>query len=367
MFSMFFGSGNLTFPVLIGIEAQSSFIFSVLGFILTGVCLPLIGLLGIMFWEGDKNKYFSKLGKIPSFILTLIMLLLMGPIGIIPRSASLIHGSFETLIPSLSIVVFNFFFCILIAALIWQKNRVIEIIGIYFTPIKLGSIIGLIVISLVVANHTLTSGTPALDNIEAGIKAGYQTLDLIASFFFGSAIYGYIKQKISAQHPNTPESELKESIFKCSVKASFIGGGLLSLCYIGFVILGAKYAPHLADITGQKEKFLMVIAKVAMGNYAGIFVAITLFVSCLATCTIVASLFSDYLYEDIFKKKITREIAIVLTMGLSFTVSLLGFEAIYILLGTLLEWIYPLLMVYAIYMLVTSLMNYNKKNQSAMA
>lgn len=367
MFSMFFGSGNLTFPVLIGIEAQSSFLYAVLGFILTGVCLPLIGLLGIMFLEGDKNKYFSKMGKIPCFMLTLIMLLLMGPIGIIPRSASLIHGSFAALIPDLSIAIFNFFFCILIAALIWQKNRVIEIIGIYFTPIKLGSIIGLIIISLIVAEHTLTSGISVIENIEAGVKAGYQTLDLIASFFFGSAIYGYIKQKITTQNPQADETELKDSIFKCSVKASFIGGALLSLCYFGFVLLGAKYAPHLASITNQKEKFLMVIAKIAMGNYAGIFVAITLFVSCLATCTIVASLFSDFLYEDIFKKRISREIAIVLTISLSFTVSLLGFEAIYVLLGTILEWIYPLLMVYAIYILAISLIKYSKKNQECMA
>lgn len=363
MFSMFFGSGNLTFPVLIGIDAQKSFLYAVLGFILTGVCLPLIGLLGIMFLEGDKNKYFSKIGKMPSFILTLVMLLLMGPIGIIPRSASLIHGSFAALIPNLSIFMFNLFFCILIAALIWQKNRVIEIIGLYFTPIKLGSIIGLIVISLIVADHTLTSGIPIIENVKSGIKAGYQTLDLIASFFFGSAIYGYIKQKITSQHPQATDNELKESILKSSIQASFIGGGLLSICYFGFVLLGAKYAPHLADITHQKEKFLMVIAKVAMGHYAGIFVATTLFVSCLATCTIVASLFSDFLYEDILKKKISREISIILTLGLAFTVSLLGFEAIYILLGTILEWIYPLLMIYAIYIFLISVIKHKKINR----
>ena len=45
LFAFFFGSGNLIFPPKLGFESGQFFIPAILGFILTGVGLPLVGLM----------------------------------------------------------------------------------------------------------------------------------------------------------------------------------------------------------------------------------------------------------------------------------------------------------------------------------
>ncbi len=347
MFSMFFGSGNLVFPVQIGIEAQSSFLFSILGFVLTGVCLPFLGLVGIMQFEGDRHRYFSILTPIPAFLLTLLMLGLMGPLGIIPRCASVSFGGFISLFPSTPLWGFNAAFILVIAALIWQRNRIVEIIGVYLTPIKLGSFILLILIGLLFANSTLQEGPAALYCLTQGVEKGYQTMDLVASFFFGSAIYEYIRSHISQ---DLPLEQKKSHLLSLGIKASMVGGSLLAVCYVGLVILGAKYAPMLVGI--KPESYLMVIAKETLGHYAVAFVAMTLIVSCLATATITASIFADFMQEDVTRNKVNRKIAVIFTLALAYSLSLLGFEGICNFLGSILEWVYPFLMLFALYQMV---------------
>lgn len=344
MFSMFFGSGNLVFPVHIGIDAQQSYLFSILGFALTGVCLPFLGLLGIMQFKGDRVKYFSSLTPIPAFLLTLLMLALMGPLGIIPRCASVSYGGMAALFPSFPLWLFNGLFCLVITMLIWQRNKIVEIIGVYLTPIKLGSFIILIVIGLAVASRSLSTGPSGLSCLTEGVQQGYQTLDLIASFFFGSTIYEYLKSRLSTQYKDT--AILDKKLLSHGIKASLFGGFLLTLCYVGFVLLGAKYAPSLTNIA--KESYLMVIAKESMGSIAVAFVAVTLTVSCLATSTITASLFADFLEKDITRNRLNRKQSIVITMIVSYALSLLGFQGICAFLGQILEWIYPFLMLYAV-------------------
>ncbi len=340
MFSMFFGSGNLVFPILIGAEAQSSYVYAILGFVITAVCVPFLGLLGIMQAQGDRRIYFSTLGKAPAFILTLLMLMLIGPFGVIPRCVSVAFGGFEVIFPTLPLWVFSLVFCLLTTILIWRRNKIVDIIGVFITPVKLGSFILLIIIGLIVSEQHLSAGIAPFLSFKEGIHQGYQTMDLVASFFFGSAIYEYLKGHLSA---DTSEKKL----LKLGVMASLVGGLLLALCYIGFVILGARYGHILAN--APKEALLTIVAQQTLGSYAVPFIAFTLAVSCLATATILATLFADFLQHDIARDKISRPYAIAITIATSYAMSLLGFQGICVLLGTILEWVYPLLIIYAIF------------------
>ena len=64
MFAMFFGSGNLVFPLRLGVESGDSYIASTIGFIITGVAMPFLGLFSVMLYKGDKNKYFGLFDKV---------------------------------------------------------------------------------------------------------------------------------------------------------------------------------------------------------------------------------------------------------------------------------------------------------------
>ena len=126
LFGMFFGAGNLIFPVHMGQLAGTNFIPSAIGFIITGVGLPLLGVacLGISKKDslfnlsslvGDKYKYFF----------TILLYLTIGPFFAIPRCATtsfstgitpLLNGSNEFM-PRL---IFTFIFFAL--ALIFSLN-----------------------------------------------------------------------------------------------------------------------------------------------------------------------------------------------------------------------------------------------------
>lgn len=54
LFALFFGAGNLIFPAAMGQHAGANVWWSVLGFIVTGVGLPLAGVLAIGY-SGCEN------------------------------------------------------------------------------------------------------------------------------------------------------------------------------------------------------------------------------------------------------------------------------------------------------------------------
>ena len=54
LFALFFGAGNLIFPAAMGQAAGSNVWWAVLGFVVTGVGLPLAGVLA-MGYSGCKN------------------------------------------------------------------------------------------------------------------------------------------------------------------------------------------------------------------------------------------------------------------------------------------------------------------------
>lgn len=343
MFSMFFGSGNLVFPLLVGYQSLKNYPYAIIGLLITAVCIPFLGLLGIIQFQGNRKAYFSSLGRVPSFILTFTMLCLMGPLGVIPRCTTVAYGGLAVLYPTLPFWIFSLGFCTLIAALIWKRNKIVSIIGLGLTPLKLGSIILLVVIGLWNGNEILSTVEPPNKSFWLGVTQGYQTMDLIAAFFFACTIYEYLQIRLSQTESTSPSVN---QLFKWGLSASLVGACLLSIIYVGFTLLGAKYAPFLKTVA--PESMLVEIAKQALGHYAMPIVAFILAISCLATAVVLATLFTDFLQTDISHNKLTRPQSIIVTLGLSFGMSLFGFQAICCGLGSILEWTYPLLVVYAI-------------------
>lgn len=58
-FSMFFGAGNLIFPPFVGAQAGSATIPAAIGFIVSAVGLPILGVLAVTF-AGGFDKLASR-------------------------------------------------------------------------------------------------------------------------------------------------------------------------------------------------------------------------------------------------------------------------------------------------------------------
>lgn len=350
MFSMFFGSGNLVFPLLIGTQTLDQYPFSTMGLIVTAVFVPLLGLTSMILYEGNYNNYFSRLGKVPSFILITIMLSLIGPFGVIPRCITVAYGGVSLMFPALPLWLFSLVFCIIIMGLVWQKNRIVEIIGLFLTPFKLGGIALLLLAGLLTGEAPTASSLTSTEAFFKGFMRGYQTMDLIAAFFFSSATYYYLRDHMKGGMAD-PKSLLRPSFVACSIAAA-----ILSLAYIGFVSLGAKYAPLLEGL--RSEEMLSAVAGHALGTYATPVLAFTVAVACLATAVILSSLFVEFLKDDVSKDQLSHPQCIYLTMATTFAMSLLGFAAICDFLEEILVVAYPALIVYALANIANKTMNF---------
>ena len=81
LFAMFFGAGNLIFPTNLGLDSGHFFWPAILAFALTGIGLPL---LGVVVGALDKQGYIGAFNKIsPVFsIIFLIVIFPELPVGV---------------------------------------------------------------------------------------------------------------------------------------------------------------------------------------------------------------------------------------------------------------------------------------------
>lgn len=339
MFSMFFGSGNLVFPLVLGRDVTSLYPYATMGFIVTAVLVPFIGLIGMILYDGNTREYFSRLGRVPSFILVLLILSLMGPLGVVPRCITVAYGGLHILYPTLPYFVFSLIFCSIITILIWRSNRVIDVLGLFLTPFKLGGLMFLMLIGLYYAEPALPGSITEVQSLGKGLTLGYQTMDLMAAFFFSSATVQYLRSHLRPQ-------DGRDQLIRISIVAALIGAIILGLSYVGFIALGAKYAPELSYVA--PESLLVVISQKALGNIALPIVSFTMAIACLATSVILTLLFVEFFQKEVCRDKISEKQSILITVAATFGMSLLGFSKICELLGIILEVAYPALIALAI-------------------
>lgn len=336
LFSMFFGSGNLVFPITVGQESEGHYFLAAMGILSTGVVVPFLGVLGMMLYKGDINSFFSCFGKKGAFLFSFLALALMGPFGVLARCLTVAHGALLLLLPNALLPVTSFCLCVVIYFLALNKNKIVSTLGTFLTPFLLLAIalIAFFGLKQGTSPETITSsGWSALKN---GFFQGYQTMDLLAAFFFSQFIIKHLHSKL------TP-SEGESSLLKHFYKSSLIGAGILSLVYFALVLLGWKYSPLLLNMPPQE--MLGKIAIESLGAIAAPCVCLAVLFACLTTAIVLASLFADFFRSEVTKDKIGNKQALLLTLGICFVISTFDFAGIASFLGPVLEAIYPALIV----------------------
>ncbi|OGN63794.1 MAG: hypothetical protein A3E80_06740 [Chlamydiae bacterium RIFCSPHIGHO2_12_FULL_49_9] len=336
MFSMFFGSGNLVFPLVVGQMSEGHFALAAIGILLTGVLVPFLGILAMFLFNGDSNEFFARLGKPATFWFPLIALSLMGPFGVLARCITVAHGAFRLLVPDTSLWLFSIFFCVVIFLLTIRKNRIVPVLGSLLTPLLLAALALIAIFGLGSVDLPIAADSGGWNSFKDGIFQGYQTMDLLAAFFFSAFVIKHLRN-----HKGTQEDPSKSiSIF---FKSALVGASLLSVIYFVLVLLGAMYAPELASIPPQE--MLGFVAERSLGPLAAPIVSMAVVLACLTTAVVLASLFADFLRKEVSKEKIKAPLAVLITLAIAFFTSTLEFSGIAKMLGPILEVTYPALIV----------------------
>lgn len=343
MFAMFFGSGNLVFPLMVGQIVGEHYWFGMLGFVLTGVMVPFLGLLGVLLNNGSYKNFLSIWGKKLGFVLALIMLLLLGPFGVVPRCITVSYGSFVIITDQLPAPFFNLIMALCLYALCMNQNRVVTILGAVLAPLKILSVIFIIIYGILYASNFSQSLITASTAFTKGIVKGYQTMDLLAAFFFASFMVRHIQQK-------TQKAQLEQYALKTSLFAMLFGGAILSVVYAGLVFLGAAFSEILS--AEAPEMYLSIIALYTLGSAGSFFVSVTIILSCLTTAIALTTVFTEFMHEYVLKKKLSWKATLALSVSTAYAFSILGFSSIASFLGNILSLLYPFLILLTISNLV---------------
>ena len=331
LFAMFFGSGNLTFPLYVGKIAQQQWGIATIGFLLSGVLLPFLGILTMVFTNGNYHQLFEKYGKyFGGKWLIWIFLSVFIPLGGAPRCITVAYASIQPYIPFMPLWIFSLIFCAFIFILVSKPNRILSLLGYVLTPLLLISLA--LLIGSGFYTPSIMSSSKDMPIFFTSFIEGYNTMDMIAGCFFASSIMKLLSTK-----------EKENQRLKLFLHSSFVGVILLAAVYIAMIALAAFHANALQGL--GKEEFLPYLAQYLLGKKLGILSSVIVLLACITTLAALVYVFADFLQNSkiAFFRKGKR--SLLMTFGLVYFMSLIGFANIGKILAPLLQVLYPILIV----------------------
>ena len=285
LFAMFFGAGNLIFPPSLGIEMGKDWLVAGIGFLLTGVGLPLLGVLA--FTKVGRLEDFSV--KISSRFNTLYctaLVFVIGPLFAIPRTGSTtfemgVLPSFPNVNPLVLSIITSIAFFGITLILVIKESKITDIIGKFLTPIIL-----IILAAIAFLGITGNIGTPVDKNITGvfakGFVSGYQTMDALASVIFGVVIVKGLEGK------GIVDEREQRYFLSGSALIAAIGLGLI---YFSLMYLGARVSGVGAFSTTSAALYL---AEITLGSAGKIAFGICVATACLTTSVGLVAIASDW-------------------------------------------------------------------------
>lgn len=346
IFAMFFGAGNIIFPLALGQIALDQTPWGISGFLLTAVAMPFMGLLAMFRYKGKIRLFFNPLGRIPGLVLATLVISLLGPFGAAPRCIALTHSTLSLSFSEIPLILFSISACGLIFLFSYKENHLLKLLGYVLSPLMITLLILVIVKGLIEAPETMLVSTnlSKISHFWNGLTEGYNTMDLLAAFFFTPIVISSLGNSKTDQNLN-----------RFVLMASVIGASLLALIYIGFCYLAYLYAPHLTGIS--KDQLLGAIAIKILGPYAGITVGLTVTFACLTTAIALIAAFASFIEKEILREKVGYVPILIISLLLTFAVTTLEFQGIASLLNPVLEVCYPVLILLTFYNLLKPELN----------
>ena len=278
-FALFLGAGNIIFPPYLGYTAGTELIAAMLGFLLTGVGLPLLGVVACARIGGGLEKLTAILPTRFALIFSVVLFLAIGPLFALPRTAVVSYelgvlpflGESGSL--SLAVLSVAFFAVALYFALF--PGRLVESVGKLITPMLVAV---LVVISVGVFMYPQGElGAPADSMISQGFfngfREGYQTLDALAALVFGVVIINAIRSK-GVTEPG--------QISRYTLIAGLIASIGLSLVYLVLGYIGA-ISHELVAVPDNGAQIISQFVNAVFGAWGRVVLATTVILACLTT------------------------------------------------------------------------------------
>lgn len=348
IFSMFFGSGNVVFPLVLGRETGGMVGYGISGLLVTAIGAPLLGLLGAVLFEGDCKKFFYRIGPIPGYLAVLLIIALIGPFGVMPRCFVVAFGAIKAYFPELSLFYFSLISGLFTLILIAKRQWLLPILGYFLSPLLIISLCVIIVVGLLKDHGTAQITLSASDAFIKGMVDGYDTMDLLASIFFAVSIWLMLKEQLKLEDP----AQVKAKLVPTYILSSLVGGVLLAIMYLGLCIVTAWHAPLVEKVL--PEELLSTLAIALLGSKLAVVANIAIALACFTTVMALAVTTVDVFHLEMSNTKFAKRfdfsygwmVAVVIAITVLF--SNLGFKNIMSFLHAVMVVCYPAIVVLTI-------------------
>ncbi|TWI59001.1 branched-chain amino acid transport system II carrier protein [Halalkalibacter nanhaiisediminis] len=340
LFSMFFGAGNLIFPTFLGRSSGDELWLSLLGFIITAVGLPILGVITVA-RAGSFHTLATRVHPWFALIFPFLIYVSIGPGLAIPRAGTIafemglkpfLPTSFSDLPIMLLLYTIVFFSIALWFSL--SPSKLVDRFGKLLTPLLLTLIMVIFIKSIISPLGTFTSATETYQNnpFFQGFLDGYLTMDALASLVFGIVVANTIRAK------GVNDSKL---ISKYMIFAGGGAGILLATIYGILAYLGATSAS-----IGQAEngaQALTIIMNSLFGQSGILLLGVLFTLACLCVSIGLIISCSQY-FSNLFGFLSYKGWAILLSL-ISLVIANLGLTHILAISVPILGAIYPLAVV----------------------
>ena len=330
LFSMLFGAGNVIFPPYLGLSCGADWVEGFAYYYLADIGLAIACLFAIARCGGYQG-ITGHLGRLPSAILVSVIILCIGPMLGIPRTAaSTFEMSVKPLFPEANPVLFSVGFFLLIAILCIKEAKVVDIIGKHLTPFLLLGLLALIIKGCLTPIGPIPE-TVLVENVPmTGINAGYQTMDVLAVVIFGILISKSVRDKGYEKR-----SQQNTIIFG----SGMVAGISLMAIYLGLTYLGATASGEFG-LSVDHTLLVTTIVHLLLGEPGTVIFAIVVLLACITTAVALVSACSDY-FSALSGGKIHYIWAVMGICAFSATVTTFGLNQIIAIAAPILDVVYP--------------------------
>ena len=262
VFAMFLGAGNLIFPPMVGQLAGDNLWPAAIGFLMTGVGLPLLGVVVISRVGGGFNEISRELPRSLIVLMGSCIFLIIGPLYAVPRTSMVAYEvgivpflEQESFVPRL---IFSIIFFAIAWYLSMRPGKLLETVGEIITPalIALLVIMGISPIIMPLGTPGEAQGLYSDAPMLTGFLEGYMTMDALAALMFGVVIVTNLKSHGISD---------KNSLFFYSIITGIIAAAGLALVYLSLFYLGAT-SREIAPAPGNGGQILAMYVDSLFGH-----------------------------------------------------------------------------------------------------
>lgn len=238
IFGMFFGSGNLIFPVHLGQMAGSHWFLAALGFAISGSLFPLLAILAVVVTKSDGLLDFARpMGPHFAALFLILVHLTIGPFFATPRTAATAYQmAVAPFMPKQFSTLGMFLFTGLFFAVTYlaatHQNSLLKIVGKYLNVGFLALLAVVFLVAFIKPMGNLNQSPTATYQTNAtigGLLEGYNTLDAVA----------LLALSVTLIHAIRGLGYRGKALTRLTAKAGLISISLEVLIYFGLVLLGA--------------------------------------------------------------------------------------------------------------------------------